>query len=331
MRSFLALVTALAALVGFSAPAQATFAGKNGKIAFSTWVEEAHAPVIYTVNSDGSDLTSLGRGQDPAWSPDGTKIAFIDQLSVAVMNADGSGRTAVTHTSDEKHNPAWSPDGNRIAFDQFEILNARHQLFVINADGTGETQLTYGFVSRRDPSWSPGGSELAFISGDGFALDLHTIDPNGTDEAVVVARKGNESGPDWSPDGATVAFGSCCEHQQGGVFAVTRDGTQLTQLTDRDDFLPGWSPDGSQLAVVYSRWPGRGIYVRNADGTSKRLVALTREVASAPSWQPIPGPRRADFRNTNQFCKAEQAFWGDQFASRYGGAKNPYGKCVSGK
>jgi hypothetical protein len=48
-----------------------------------------------------------------------------------------------------------------------------------------------------------------------------------------------------------------------------------------------------------------------------------------PDWQPIPGPKRSDYKNAAQFCKAEQAFWGDQFASRYGGRADSYGKCVS--
>jgi len=43
------------------------------------------------------------------------------------------------------------------------------------------------------------------------------------------------------------------------------------------------------------------------------------------------GPNPSDYKNSNQFCKAEQAFWGDQFASRYGGGSNAYGKCVSSK
>jgi hypothetical protein len=65
----------------------------------------------------------------------------------------------------------------------------------------------------------------------------------------------------------------------------------------------------------------------NADGTEPALIA--RDGMGPPAWQPIPGPKRSDYKNAAQFCKAEHAFWGDQFASRYGGRADSYGKCVS--
>ena len=69
--------------------------------------------------------------------------------------------------------------------------------------------------------------------------------------------------------------------------------------------------------------------IMNSDGTNPR--PFNQVVGISADWQTIPGPKRSDYKNSNQFCKAEQAFWGDQFASRYGGGSNAYGKCVSGK
>src|SRR5881628_214188 len=77
------------ALLVWAAPAQATFAGDNGKIAFAS----SDGTGINTMNADGSGVTSVTSGfaTTPDWSPDGTKIAFERNNDIYVVNADGSG------------------------------------------------------------------------------------------------------------------------------------------------------------------------------------------------------------------------------------------------
>jgi hypothetical protein len=70
------------------------------------------------------------------------------------------------------------------------------------------------------------------------------------------------------------------------------------------------------------------IYTMNADGTAQTNVTNSPAFDAYPDWQPIPAPKRSDYKNAAQFCKAEQSFWGDQFAGRYGGGPSAYGKCV---
>ena len=65
----------------------------------------------------------------------------------------------------------------------------------------------------------------------------------------------------------------------------------------------------------------------NASGTSPTLLGT--EFGADPTWQAIPGPRRADFKNGPAFCRAERDFWGDAFAKRYGGGRHACGRCVS--
>jgi hypothetical protein len=100
-----------------------------------------------------------------------------------------------------------------------------------------------------------------------------------------------------------------------------------------------WSPDGTKIAWEHgyctpSGCTGSDIYVMNSDGTGAVNVTGNGPGSGiyeqAPDWQPIPGPRRSDYKNASKFCKAEREFLGDEaFRQRYGGGANAHGKCVS--
>jgi Tol biopolymer transport system component len=103
---------------------------------------------IYVMNADGSGSRKLthsaGRNAEPAWSPDGRKIAFRSTRNggnreIYVMNADGSNQRNLTRNPAKDVRPSWSPDGRRIAF--VSDRDGRLEAHVMNADGSGQRSL----------------------------------------------------------------------------------------------------------------------------------------------------------------------------------------------
>src|SRR5207244_3679949 len=101
----------------------------------------------------------------PAWSPDGTKMAFVSNLGgnhdISVMNADGTNPTQLTNDLAQDEAPAWSPDGTRIAFTSNRGGN--DEAYVMGADGSGQTRLTQTpGGDAGSPAWSPDGTKIAY-------------------------------------------------------------------------------------------------------------------------------------------------------------------------
>ena len=206
------------------------------------------------MGSDGNGATRLttNRSADdarPAWSPDGSKIAFhsdrTGDYEIYVMNADGSGQTNLTlERSSDDFAPTWSPDGTKIAF------QSEGDLFVMNADGSLQTRLTSGPDVDLSPDWSPDGSKIAFTGGTtGYFIDV--INPDGSGRTRLTTSAADYY-PEWSPDGTKIAFTSL--GAVGGRLAVMNaDGTGTTFLTNirkRIDYEAAWAPDGTRLAFA---------------------------------------------------------------------------------
>jgi AraC family transcriptional regulator, transcriptional activator FtrA len=224
-------------------------------------------PSICVANRDGSGSTMIAAFigeafQEPAWNPDGTRIAFVrtkndgimDRSHVWVVNADGTNQVPLTADMPGNQNmPAWSPrlaDGTeRVAFVQ--DVNLQPRIWTARADGSDRRPL--GSASEAydvQPAWSPDGTTIAFQRTTAtIAADIWLMNADGSAQRPLMPLlplAGLQLSPTWSPDGRLIAFTSRHETSASGyqVYTVWTDGSKLARRTfdAGDKATPAWIP-----------------------------------------------------------------------------------------
>jgi Tol biopolymer transport system component len=285
--------------------ASGTFPGRNGNIVVTDYNR------FYLISPDGAALrefrTPYSFHGDPAWSPDGKRIAFtagdFDYAGLAIINADGSGLRqfikGIKHNTFNTCCLSWSPDGSKLAYIQDQ-----------GNDGT----TAYVMDPKRSKinSWGPVGMKVFHSS----TQDVTDVEWLSRTELIVTADYGDNyyavraSGTGkrsirlpWregepSPDRTMVAYtrwkkdGVYSDHYtkgaQSDLFVANSDSLHAKRLVGAvDGFSPAvWSPDGKR--ILYLQWRDRALWVVSVDGRAKRRVAPSESDFTAFDWQPLP-------------------------------------------
>ena len=227
---------------------------------------------IYVMNADGTHQTRLTNNTfvdtHPAWSPDGTKIAFSSTRSgtpqIWVMNFDGSNPVQLTidpypdnpMSSIRCFEPDWSYDGTMITFSSIMFTDL-DQIWVMNADGSNLAVIASGGMvpNYSEPSWSADNIHIA--------VSLWLNSPGSP--KIVTIHSNSDAGSNWN----------------NGV-----------SLSSGFDFAPSYSPDSSKIAFCSNRDGNKEIYTMNADGGSQTRLTTNAADDSLPSWGPsyVPPP-----------------------------------------
>jgi len=266
VRSVLATVTVVTALVVGATPTQAAYPGESGRLVFSSDRGPGAGYNLFTSDLDGSNLVQLTFGSrfdiDAVWSPGGQRIAFTRYTTSAfsdgeiyVINEDGSDLTRVTNDPADDYRPTWSPDANLIAFTSNRIGD-NYDIYTTTPDGATRRRVTFQDAWDLEPSWNPHDlnlimfsrwratetPELATVSVGSRQVHCCETTPNSSQYDIY---------PDWAPDGQSYTWmrlicgASTCDSRVMSRIGATAH--EIAAAPGGVDEYPGWAPDGGRI------------------------------------------------------------------------------------
>jgi Tol biopolymer transport system component len=293
-----ACAVALASLA-VSGEAEATFPGKNGRIAYNS------NGVIYTINPDGSGkskVTNTYVSGDPIdYSPDAKKITYMSyegfndgketgpqkDAEIYTIKVGGGAKTNVTNNNRYDVASSYSPDGKRIAYTHWDGHD--DEIYTINTDGTGKFQVTNNGTNEYTPSYSPDGKKIVFSGEDRklflpwtYAVEIYTIGVHGKNRVRLTNNSTYDYFPDYSPEGRRIAY-SATGKKHSGIYTIRARGGGKTKVAEGGDD-PSYSPDGKKIVYYTGNDLHGQIYTINVDGGGKSKVTE----GSNPAWGSRP-------------------------------------------
>jgi TolB protein len=225
----------------------------------------------------------------PAWSPDGSHLAFVaydnDQAVVYVQSMLTNQKLAVAHFPENDSAPAWSPDGLLIAFSLTK--DGSSHIFLVRPDGSDLQQITFDDEIDTEPNFSPDGQNIIFESDRSGKVQIYQISLDEGEAERLTFEGSNNFSPHYSPDGKSFIYSSWIDGQFHIVSQDFKSGNIQILTEGGWDENPSFAPNGKMILYA-TESNRRGVLATvSIDGKIKtRLQAQTGNIID-PAWGPL--------------------------------------------
>jgi len=249
---------------------------------------------LVVADSDGHNeqavLTQNEPIMSPAWSPDGSHLAYVSfetgHAAVYVQSLYTNQRAVLANYPGSNSAPAWSPDGKQLAV--VLTRDGSSQIYLVRPDGSGLRRLSFSGTIDTEPNFSPDGQYLLFTSDRGGSAQVYRMPVDGGAAQRMTFDEGTNFSPRHSPDGKSFVFSHLFK---GKFYIAVRDFQtgQMSLLTEGGwEKRPSFAPNG-KLILFASEARGRGILATvSSDGRVKQHMFTQSGDAREPMWGPYP-------------------------------------------